>query len=421
LLVIDIRLCCPLVAETKTIIAAYERCLATGDTAGVATLRRAIGRRIDDLEAFYLANVEDERSVLFEKQRLRLRKLLAEYDGIAPGDVGAMSRVAGPEVVAAAAGSAGSRSVAPPPVPSQSQQQYYQQHQYFQQQMQQAQQQYQQQQAALAPMPALAVTKEIREDTRLNGQELLAWFTQAGAAEMPEVPAEAIARVFASVTRTNSDGKMSVRDLRQWYITFGKRAAKEGILLGTNNSGAVQAILAGANPSMAGSSVADPSLSGVPGLGQDEIVSVAFVKAVGAAAVTARKEAALHEKKRGVVDMLASGSLPPASSSSSGSAGGMGSSGLLNASGMSTGGQSSRRPIYAWETGADGRSGSPSRGGASSSSAAEPLTLPNGILEFQVRLVINQLKVARLANTCIHSFRSSLYLSLYISTLCRSA
>ena len=36
------------------------------------------GDRIDDLENFYVAHVDDERSVLFEKQRLKLRKLLHE-------------------------------------------------------------------------------------------------------------------------------------------------------------------------------------------------------------------------------------------------------------------------------------------------------------------------------------------------------
>ena len=44
-----------------------------------------VQKRIDDLESFYIAHVEDERSVLFEKQRLRLRKLLAEYDGATLG------------------------------------------------------------------------------------------------------------------------------------------------------------------------------------------------------------------------------------------------------------------------------------------------------------------------------------------------
>jgi hypothetical protein len=37
----------------------------------------------------------------------------------------------------------------------------------------------------------VTVTKEIREDTRLNVTELMAWFTQAGVAEMPEVRAHA--------------------------------------------------------------------------------------------------------------------------------------------------------------------------------------------------------------------------------------
>jgi hypothetical protein len=72
-------------------------------------------------------------------------------------------------------------------------------------------------------------TRVIREDTRLTLIELSAWFVQAGNQEMPEVTSEIVERIFNTVTRTNLDGKMSIRDLRQWYITFGRRAIASGI------------------------------------------------------------------------------------------------------------------------------------------------------------------------------------------------
>lgn len=68
-----------LAQETRTCEAAYERLRNSGDTSSLAELRTSIERRIDDLEAFYVDNVDDERAVLFEKQRLKLRKLLHEY------------------------------------------------------------------------------------------------------------------------------------------------------------------------------------------------------------------------------------------------------------------------------------------------------------------------------------------------------
>lgn len=119
---------------------------------------------------------------------------------------------------------------------------------------------------------------------------------------------------------------MQVRDLRQWYITFGKRAIREGLPL-------------------------------------HEIVSVAFVRATAAAAVTARKDASVHDKKRGVVDMIASGM-----GGGMGNTGAMGASGTLGSSGLLSG-------------------AAPGAGGAAGGEPFPPgpLVLPNGMLEFQVR------------------------------------
>lgn len=72
-------------------------------------------------------------------------------------------------------------------------------------------------------------TRTITESTRLNLLELSAWFTQAGHAEMPELTLPIIERVWTHTTRINPDGRMSIRDLRQWYISFGKKAIEMGL------------------------------------------------------------------------------------------------------------------------------------------------------------------------------------------------
>ncbi|RYG49386.1 hypothetical protein EON67_06735, partial [archaeon] len=296
-------------AETKTVIAAYERCLASGDAEGLAALRAAIDvraaracgvarstarnlharrtlahlptcavqQRIDDLESFYIAHVDDERSILFEKQRLKLRKLVHEYDTMSYAPSGAAAPgTRGSALLETRTSSYGDAPEAA--VRS----------------------------ARGADMEGM-VTREIRDDTRLQLHELMAWFLQAGVAEMPEVTPEVVERVFVSVTRTNTDGCMSVRDLRQWYITFGRRALREGLPM-------------------------------------DSIVSADFVRVATAAAVSAR---------RPDFDPSATSSgLPFAATSSS---------------------YTPRKPLYAWEGGA-------------SVSGPGTLQLPNGILEFQVRL-----------------------------------
>lgn len=72
-------------------------------------------------------------------------------------------------------------------------------------------------------------TRQISEGSRLTFTEIGAWFSQAGQQEMPEVTLEVLQSVFRNVTRTNLDGKISIRDLRQWYISYGKRALRAGI------------------------------------------------------------------------------------------------------------------------------------------------------------------------------------------------
>lgn len=57
--------------------------LQSGDAVALEQLRASIESRIDELESFYVQHVDDERGVLFEKQRLKLRKLLHSHDAAA--------------------------------------------------------------------------------------------------------------------------------------------------------------------------------------------------------------------------------------------------------------------------------------------------------------------------------------------------
>jgi hypothetical protein len=80
------------------------------------------------------------------------------------------------------------------------------------------------------PHTSSTTSRQITEASRLRLEELSAWFAQDGANEMPEVTLDVVTKVFKSVTRTNTDGRMCIRDLRQWYISYGKRALQKGLL-----------------------------------------------------------------------------------------------------------------------------------------------------------------------------------------------
>jgi hypothetical protein len=131
--------------------------------------------------------------MLFDKQRLKLRKLLHEYDEA----VRSMSAPAWPM--------SAQRNASPPGHARGLDL------------------------ASIGESGTGVTTRQIREDSRLSLPELLSWFTQAGAIEMPEVTVPLVEKLFANVTRTNVDGRMSVRDLRQWYISYGKRALRSGV------------------------------------------------------------------------------------------------------------------------------------------------------------------------------------------------
>jgi hypothetical protein len=175
--------------------------------------------RIAELEDFYTAHLDDERALLFDKQRMKLRKLLHEYDSA----VASLQAQGGGAGAGAGYGGGGSSSASAAPS------------------------------AASSPSGAGAlaahlsmggsglgggahgggapgsVTRDVTENSRLTLVELTAWFTQVGFAELrdrsasgevrAEVTLPVLQQVFRNVTRTNLDGKMSIRDVRQWYIS----------------------------------------------------------------------------------------------------------------------------------------------------------------------------------------------------------
>jgi hypothetical protein len=169
---------------------------------------------------FYHENLVDERSLLFGKQKSKLRKLLNEYAAAVAAHSSAaqlgseaglgleesrVSQGAGREAPAFYGGSSS----------AQQQQQQQQQGSAQQQQQQQAQ-------AQVGGAPSTSII--IRPDQRLSYEHLSWWFAQEGAREMPGMDQAIVERVWGHTTRTNLDGRMSVSDLKGWYISFGKRA-----------------------------------------------------------------------------------------------------------------------------------------------------------------------------------------------------
>ena len=181
--------------------------------------------RIAELEDFYTAHLDDERALLFDKQRMKLRKLLHEYDNA----VASLQAQGGGAGAGYGGGGSSSASAAPSAASSPSGA------------------------GALAAHLSMggsgfggggggggggahggggapgSVTRDVTENSRLTLVELTAWFTQVGFAELrdrsaggeirAEVTLPVLQQVFRNVTRTNLDGQMSIRDVRQWYIS----------------------------------------------------------------------------------------------------------------------------------------------------------------------------------------------------------
>lgn len=168
--------------------------------------------RISELEDFYTRHIDDERSVLFDKQRMKLRKLLHEYDLAVSslqqqGGMGGNSGIGGSPSASQSKLNTTSYSSTGGGGQGQGGQ--------------------------------VGVTRDITEKTRLTLPELSAWFQQAGFNELRdktvsgevrvEMTLQALEQVFRNVTRTNLDGKMSIRDIRQWYVSYGRQALLSGV------------------------------------------------------------------------------------------------------------------------------------------------------------------------------------------------
>eukprot|EP00656_Telonema_subtile_P004112 TRINITY_DN1186_c0_g1_i1.p1 TRINITY_DN1186_c0_g1~~TRINITY_DN1186_c0_g1_i1.p1 ORF type:complete len:305 (+),score=77.37 TRINITY_DN1186_c0_g1_i1:197-1111(+) len=65
--------------QVDDVIAQFKE-LAGEGSGEVETLKDAICERLVDLENFYYENDMDERAILFEKQRLKLRKMIRDYE-----------------------------------------------------------------------------------------------------------------------------------------------------------------------------------------------------------------------------------------------------------------------------------------------------------------------------------------------------
>jgi hypothetical protein len=176
-----------------------------------------------------------------------------------------------------------------------------------------------------------------------------------------------VGRVFASITRTNTDGRLSIRDLRQWYITFGRHAL-------------AAAAAAGREPETALSAPGGSSGDGASGDGV--VVSVPVMRSLHVHLATTATKAMVGGGRRGSKDRAAAAA-------------------------------AAAKPLYPWEQGGAAAASassasasapaSPSGGAARRQSTAPAAqqqqsqqppqppavqfpTLPNGLLEFQVRL-----------------------------------
>lgn len=161
----------------------------------------SVQRRIDELEAFNTAHYDDERAALFDKQAKKLRKLLHEYDA-------AVASLSGTSTSTSNNSSSPLRSSA------------Y--NDYNGNDMNNS-------------SSNNVTTRQINENSRLKLEELLAWYTQMGQNDFQGLNTDLIESIYRSITRTNIDGRMSIRDLRQWYISYGKPAIKAGIPIDPNS------------------------------------------------------------------------------------------------------------------------------------------------------------------------------------------
>lgn len=160
-----------LAQETKTVEAMFERFGRAGDESAVDALRRSIEARIDALETFYIDHDDDERAVLFEKQQLKLRKLLHDYDN---------SVMQQRPPAAASPGSA-------------------------------------------QPSRSRSQPEAGRAEGRLTYSEMLAWFRASGKGVLSLVDEKDLKEIFSGLAAKTDDGLVSTDEIKHWYAAFGQK------------------------------------------------------------------------------------------------------------------------------------------------------------------------------------------------------
>ena len=76
---LDIKKASNVAKEVDDVLKLYTSTVKLGDRKKIEELRKCIEERIYELEDFETAHDDDERHVLFDKQRLRLRRALQQY------------------------------------------------------------------------------------------------------------------------------------------------------------------------------------------------------------------------------------------------------------------------------------------------------------------------------------------------------
>lgn len=185
----------------------YCRAASQGDGATLSTLRAQIEDRIDALEAFYMANRDDERAALFNKQCLKLRKLLHDPTSALAGSPGAGARArtrASPGSPGSRAGGASAGRYAGSP----------------------------------EQQRALGTSRSIAPGTRLTLDELLGWLASGADKTMSHVPPDVAEAVYFELAKYQADEKISLRDFKSWYFSFGRYDATLDDLFPSKNRGA---------------------------------------------------------------------------------------------------------------------------------------------------------------------------------------
>ena len=197
--------------------------LSQRDYDTLVRVKKSIEARIDALEDFYLHHVEDDRAVLFEKHRMKLRKLLQDLDsgelerqavGEQQGQIKGTAEGIDSYRSFISSSSADKRRSPTPQSQSGTEQQDQRSHYPADLVSTNTQQQ-------LTP----DVVRNYREDSRLTKEQMLAWLEHVGRQVMPTIDDELASAVYDQLTRNSMDDKMTIRELRSWWLSFGRNGA----------------------------------------------------------------------------------------------------------------------------------------------------------------------------------------------------